>query len=45
MMGTVGTLVGWWHWGGDKGGMGMMGTVGTVGTLVGGGIGVEMLGW
>ena len=29
----------WWHWGGDKGGMGMMGTV------VGGGTGVEMLGW
>ena len=23
-------MLGWWHWGGDKGGMGMMGTAETV---------------
>ena len=37
----------WGHWwGGDIGVvMSGMGTVGTVGTVVGGGVGVEMLGW
>ena len=39
MMGTAGTVVRWWHQGGGKGGMGIMGMV------VGGGVGVEMLGW
>ena len=31
--------MGWWHWGGDKGGVGIMGTG------VGGGVRVEMMGW
>ena len=37
-------MVGWWHWGGDKGGMGMMGTM--VGWWHwGGDVGMMALGW